>query len=436
MRLLTLFLLLLTPLLTRADGNDGDDETRLYALTNARIETVTNGTIESGTLLIRGDRIAALGTDVAIPEDATVIDVTGQTIYPGLIDSGTRLGLVEVGSLSETRDYNEIGEIVPHMQALTAVNPNSVSIPVTRVNGVTTVLTEPTGSLFPGTAALINLHGYTPEQMHVGGVRAVVLRYPSSVPQGWWDERPQEKIDEAFEEAIDKLDELWDRAELYARIDSAYRAAPDEQRRPEYVPEVQALLPVLRGEHPLLVRVSAAPDIRSAIEWVEKRGLSDNVIFSGVEEGWRVADEIADAGIPCLAGPVLSLPSRDSDRYDKAYANPGLMEAAGVEVALRTGEAENVRNLPYHAGFAAAYGMGREVALRAVTIVPARIFGVDDELGSLEVGKQATLFVADGDPFETKTRITHLFIEGYQVPVESRHTDLYDEFLDRSPGLE
>src|SRR5690606_3216173 len=156
----------------------------------------------------------------------------------------------------------------------------------------------------------------------------------------------------------------------------------------------------------------------------------------GVSEGWRVAEKIAEANLPVITGPVLSIPSRESDRYDVAYANPGKLLKAGVKVAIRTNDAENVRNLPFNAGFAAAYGMGKVEALRAVTIVPAEILGVDDQLGSIEVGKNATLFVSDGDPFETKTQILHVFIDGYQVPMSNRHIRLYQEFLERSPGLE
>ncbi len=407
-----------------------------FALTNARIVPVTGEIIERGTLVIGADgRIAALGADVDVPAGAEVIDCEGLTIYPGLIDSGTQLGLVEVGSLFETRDFNEIGELIPQMNALTAVNPNSVAIPVTRVNGVTTVIAEPTGSLMPGSAALINLFGYTPEQMLVGGVQPVKLQFPSTARRGWWDDRSEEEIEEAAEEAMDELNEVWDRAAPFARIDSAYAAGAAEERRPEHVPEMQALAPVVRGDVPLMLTVNKAADIRAALEWVEERGLAENVIFSGVAEGWRVADALAEAGIPCLVGPVIAVPTRDADRYDKAYTNAGLMYEAGVQIALRSGEAENVRNLPYHAGFAVAYGLPREEALRAVTIAPARIFGVESEIGSLEVGKQANLFVATGDPFETETQVRHLFIEGYKIPIESRHTRLYDEFLNRTPGL-
>jgi len=412
----------------------GSTEEVPIALTNARIVTVTGDPIENGTLIMEGDRIIALGADVEIPEGAQVIDCDGLTIYPGLIDSGTQLGLVEVSSLPETRDASELGDLSPQMKALTAVNPNGVAIPVTRVSGVTTVLTEPSGGLLPGQAALINLHGYTPSQMYAG-FEGMTLSFPATGRRGRFDPRPEEEIQKATERAMKKLDDAFDSAELLHRIDSTYQSNPEEGRRPEYVPSIDALLPVIRGEQTLIIRVNTAKDIEAALKWVEERQLK-RVIFTGLAEGWRVADKIAEAGIPCLVGPVFSIPTRDSDRYDKAYRNVSLMHAAGVKVAIRSGETENARNLPYNAGFAAAYGLGIEEALRAITIVPAEILGVADQRGSLEVGKEATLFVADGDPFETKTQILHVFIAGYQIPMESRHTELYDEFLQRNPGLE
>lgn len=404
-----------------------------YALVGARIETVTRGVIERGTLVIRDGKIAELGVDVAAPAGAIVIDCKGLTLYPGLIDAGTQLGLIEIGSLPETRDNDELGEVTPQMQALTAVNPNSVSIPVTRTNGVTTVLTVPGGGLFPGTAALIDLVGYTPDQMQLGGVRAVVMSFPSCV-RGWWDDRSDDDFDKAVKKAKDRLADVWARAQLYARIDSAYTAGASKDIVPEYQPELAALAPVIRRQMPLLIEVNAARDIDSAIVWARQNNV--RAIFTGVAEGWRVADRIAAAGIPCIVGPVISIPTRGADRYDKAYANPGLMRAAGVKVAIRTNESENVRNLPFNAGFAAAYGMGREEALKAVTIVPAQIFGVDNLVGSLEVGKMATLFAADGDPFEPATNVQYVFIDGYQIPMSNRHMDLFKEFLDRRPGVQ
>ncbi len=400
-----------------------------FALTNATIVTVTNGTIENGTIVLQEGKITAIGTDITVPAGATAYDCTDHFVYPGMIDGGTTLGLVEVSSVSLTRDENELGDFTPHMQALTAVNPNSVAIPVTRVDGVTTVLTQPTGGLFPGTAALINLVGYTPDQMYAD-FKGVVMNFPRSGKRGWWDKRSEEDIKKAADKAQKKLNDIWEDLELYAKIKTSDKSK-DEM---EYNPEMDALMTVYDGTASLLIEVNKDADILAAIKWVKEKNIK-KAIFTGVAEGWRVADSLAKAEIPVITGPVITTPTRTSDRYDAAYANAGKMHSAGVKVAIRSNDMENVRNLPFHAGFAATYGMGKEAALKAVTIIPAEIFGVADALGSLEVGKSATLFVSTGDPFETKTQLKYLFINGYQVPIDSRHIQLYDEFLDRTPGL-
>jgi imidazolonepropionase-like amidohydrolase len=308
------------------------------------------------------------------------------------------------------------------MEALSAVNPNSESIPVTRVSGVTTTLTMPDGGLLPGTAATINLFGYTPDQMYAGS-KGIVINFPNS-RRSW--RQTQEQADRARVQALEDLNSVFDKAELYGEI--------EDTEGTRYYPEMEALATAIRGDLLMYIEVNAAKDILSALEWVESRGY-ENVVFTGVLEGWRVAEEISEAGIPVITGPVLSTPTRGSDRYDAAYRNPGLMQQAGIKVAIRSGDTENARNLPYNAAFAAAYGMGREEAFKAVTINAAEIMGVGNSIGSIEVGKKANLFVSNGDPFETKTEILSVFIDGYQVPMTSRQIALYEEFLNRNPGL-
>lgn len=394
-----------------------------FALTNAKIYTVTNGIIENGTVVISNGIIEAVGSNVTIPSDATVIDYKGGEIYPGMIDSGTQLGLVEINSIDVSKDFDEFGAITPQMDALSAVNPNSVSIPVTRVSGITTVLTMPGGGLLPGTAATINLFGYTPDQMFTGS-KGIVLNFPNS-RRSW--RQTQEQADKAREKAMEDLNNTFDKAELFAKIENS-----DNTR---YYPEMEALAAVVKGEMMMYVEVNAASDILKAIEWLKERKLN-KIVFTGVAEGWRVADKIAEAGIPVIAGPTLSTPTRQSDAYDAAYKNPGIMHKAGVKVALSSGDTENSRNLPYNAAFAASYGMGREEALKAITINAAEIMGLGDQIGSIEVGKKANLFVATGDPFETKTQIMDVYIDGYQIPMTSRQIELYQEFLNRTPGLQ
>ena len=237
----------------------------------------------------------------------------------------------------------------------------------------------------------------------------------------------EEQAKKARDNALKTVNEAWDKAELYAKIQNS----PDTR----YYPEMAALAEVVNGDMLLYIEVNAAKDIISALDWVKERGYK-KVVFTGVAEGWRVADKLAKAGIPVITGPVQAIPTRQSDAYDAAYANPGIMQKAGVKVALKTGDTENSRNLPYHAGFAASYGMGREEALKAITINAAEIMGVGNEIGSIEVGKKANLFVSTGDPFETSTQILNVFIDGYLVPMTSRQTELYDEFLHRVPGVE
>lgn len=400
-----------------------------FILKNATLHTIANGTI-TGDLWIKDGKIASIGDDLS-SASANMIDCTGKHVYPGFIDAGTRLGLSEIGAVSLTQDYNELGDFIPHMQALSAVNPNSVSIPVTRVNGVTTVIAKPDGGLFPGTAALIHLHGYTPEQMFAG-FKGVVMNFPASGRRHRWDRRSDDEIAEAEKKAMEKLDDIWEKALLYHRIDSTATAL--NKNRDDYNPQMDALLPVVRGERMLMVEANKKKDILNALTWLQEKKI-DNAVLTGVAEGYRVVDKIKDSGYAVITGPVLSVPNRDAAKYDVNYKNPSVMHKAGIPVALRTDEAENVRNLPFNAGFAAAYGMGKEEALAAITLVPAKIFGLQDKIGSLETGKLANLFISDGDPFEMKTTIERLFIGGYDVPLESRHTLLYDEFLERDPGL-
>jgi len=403
-----------------------------YALTNASIQTVTKGLVQ-GTLVIQDGKITALGASAAVPSGAQVIDCKGLTLYPGLIDGGTQLGLVEVESVDVTNDDDEVGDLTPQVEALTAVNPNATAIPVTRVNGVTTALVAPTGGRFPGTASLINLVGYTPNQMYAG-FKGMVMNFPTLGRSGFFGpQRSEEELKKEQEKALTRLNEIWEGAKLYAKIDSA--ASKNAEIKVAYNPEMAALAPVLRGQMLLMIEVNRAEDIEGAIKWVESKKIK-RVVFTGVAEGWRVADKLAKAKISVITGPIVAIPTRSSDRYDKAYANAGLMHKAGVNVAIRTYESENVRNLPFSAGFAAAYGLGKEQALKAITIIPAEIFGVADKLGSLEVGKNATLFASTGDALDTRNQIKYLFIDGWQVPLDSRHIQLYNEFLKRSPGLD
>lgn len=400
-----------------------------FAITNATIHTVSNGVIESGIVLINGETIEFVGEKAKIKPGYTQINAEGKHLYPGFMDAGTQLGLKEIGAVDVTNDQAELGEFNPHVRAFTAVNPSSVSIPVTRVNGVTHVISMPVSGRFSGKATLIDLYGYSPDSMAVSPNAALHLNWPSAVKGGGWDDRSDEEVQKEYQKNLKELNKYWDKAVYYDKMMTSYDENNAKQEMPNTDKGMEAMREAISGEIPVMISVGHKEDILNAIAWTEKHP-DARFILAGVHDGWRVADEIANAGLPCLVS-TLYTPERDYDNYQRPYQNPGKLHEAGVKVAIATGGTENVRNAPYHAGYAATYGLGKEEALKAVTLNSAEIFGVSNKLGSIEEGKQANLFLSDGDPFEPMTHIEQVFIRGYKIPMVSRHSQLYEQYLNR-----
>ncbi len=275
----------------------------------------------------------------------------------------------------------------------------------------------------------MDLWGYSPDSMAVKKSGALVMNLPSSTGGGWWDNRSEEEIKKQYEQQIKEINDFMSKARFYDEMMTAYESDPSGKTKPDHDPRMEAMREVLSGDVPVVITADSEQEILDAIEWAEDYD-GMQFILAGVNEGWRVAEEIAEAGMGVLT-TTLYTPSREYDNYQRPYQNPGLMAEAGVTVAIVSDDTENSRNTAFEAGYAATYGMGTAEALKAVTINPARLFGVDDKLGSLEEGKQANLFISDGDPFEPLTQIEQVFIKGYKIPMQSRHSQLYDEFLNR-----
>jgi len=401
-----------------------------FLIENVDIYPVTSDVIQGGVVVVKDGLIEYVGSNVKpdLTGDIIRIDGSGHRLYPGFIDSETQLGLNEIGAVAVTIDAAEVGSVNPEMIAQTAINPGSVSIPVTRVDGVTNVVAAPVSGLVSGTGSLIDLYGYTPEAMSIDQRAGIYINWPSSGKRGWWDSRSEKEIEKDYNEAIDQINELFDDARAYHTMWQAIES--DElDAQPDVNAKMDAMRYLFTQDARLVVRVNREKDILAALEWATQQD-DLSFVFSGVSEGWRVADKLAEADIPVIATALVT-PSRPSDHYARPYQNAGLMANAGVHVSLSTFNTENVRNLPFHAGYAATYGMGVEEALKAVTINPAEIWGVDDKLGSIDVGKHANLILVDGDPFETTSIIKDVFIRGYRIPMVSRHTQLNEEFLDR-----
>jgi imidazolonepropionase-like amidohydrolase len=406
----------------------------VFAIRNARIITVSGTTIERGTVVIKDGKIAAVGANVSVPGNAKVIDAQGLSVYPGLIDSNTTLGLVEVPRVNATVDTTELGDFKANMKALTAVNPHSELIPVARMNGVTAAITCPQGGIIAGQCALISLDGWTPPEMKLLAPAAMQLIYPVLSSggrrggfgrgQGQAGEQQRQRRDRQIESLRKKLEE----AQAYAKAKEAAAADINIPARSIDL-GLEALIPVVKGDVPVVIDANGEREIRGAIELADKYKLK--LIIGGGENAVKVAKLLKDKNIPVVLGPVLDLPNTEDDPYDSAYARASELHKAGVKFAFSTGTASDVRLLPYHAGTAAAFGLSKEEALKAITLYPAQIFGADRLVGSIETGKVANLVVTDGDILEFRTKVKHMFINGHPVDLSNKHTRLNEKFKDR-----
>jgi len=390
------------------------------AITNATIVPVVGPRIDRGTVVVRNGRIEAVGQLVTPPADARRIDGTGLFVYPGLIDAGTRLGLTEIGSVPGPEDTQELGSFNPQNDALNAVNPHSELIPVTRVSGITTAITAARGGLIQGAAALIDLAGWTPDEMAVRSNAAMVMTYPR-IAGGRGRGRPQGGGGDAAEAMNRQVRELTE----YLRDAKAY---VDLAAKGTANLAYEALGPALRGQVPVIFDVQTEGQIRGVLALADSLGLK--VILRGAAEAWRLADTLAARRIPVIVGPVTQPPEGDLP-YDAVYANPGVLANAGVMIAFQSDDAAETRNLPYNAAPATAFGLSADKALEALTINPATMFGVADRIGSIEVGKVANLQVTTGDPLDVRTIVKHVLIRGADIPMTDRHTRLYQQFKAR-----
>lgn len=421
--------------------NDGSQQNKtgrpgIFAITNARIVTVSGATIDNGTLLIQNGRIAAVGANVQVPANAEKIDGKGLSVYPGMIDADTNLGLSEIPlGANATVDVAEVGTINPNAKAITGVNPYSSHVNVTRVNGITTVLSSPSGGLVSGQAAVINLNGSTQAEMAVEPTAGLLINFPRvSTFGGFTPGVGPQTVD--FNEAVkrrdaqmDDLKKLFRDAENYGRAHDAY-AKDKTLPYPPFDIKLEALVPYVRGERPIFFTAERDRDIRGVAKFVADTKVKGIII--GGQEAWKAADDLKKNNIAVIFTNIYNLPVRDDDAYDYLFTAPAKLQAAGVRFAISTGnDGSEVRDLPYHAGLAGAFGLPKDEALKSVTLYPAQILGISDRLGSIETGKVANIVVTDGDMLEPRTNIKYLFINGRLLPLTSRHTELFESFKDR-----
>jgi imidazolonepropionase-like amidohydrolase len=400
---------------------------RVTVIRNATVVPVVGERVPNGTVLIRGSRIEAVGKDLPVPPGATVVDGTGLFVYPGMIDSGTELGLTEIQSVPGGNDTRELGDLNPQDLALTAVNPHSELIPVTRVNGVTSAITAASGGLVSGYAAFIDLAGWTPQEMAVVPQAAMVISYPRVAGgRGRGQAGSSGDATGQVNRQVEQLTQFLRNAKAYVERKRRAEAAGIQLDKSDLA--LEAMAPVVEGRIPAVFEANTVGQIRGALALADSFGLKP--IIRGGVEAWQLAEDLAARKVAVIVGPTTATPG-DDDAYDEIYANPGVLAKAGVLIAFQTGSAADSRNLPYNAALSVAYGLDPDEALRSLTINPARIWGAGDRLGSIEPGKIANLIVTTGDPLDVRTQIKHVFVRGLEQPMNDRHTRLYEQFRAR-----
>ncbi|MDB6108284.1 MAG: Amidohydrolase [Pedosphaera sp.] len=402
-------------------------------LSNAVVHTISGATLTAGSVLVKDGKIEAVGAQLTAP-GVKVIDLQGQHLYPGLIALNSALGLSEIEAVRSTQDTTESGEgYQPDVQSWIAVNPDSEIIPVTRANGITHTEPAPQGGVVAGLSGLIAFDGWTVEQMTVKHPGALHVYWPSME----LDTRPKEKFkdeskfksleDQAKERQskLKALDDFFLEARAYAKARTAGNC--------ELNPPWEAMLPVVRGEIPVAVHAHDLRQIKAAVKWAQTNDYK--IILEGGRDAWQVADLLAARQIPVVYEATWAPPGRDSDPYEVNFRAPEVLRKAGVKVVFSNGSdsfnTAMAKNLPYAAAQSVAFGLPESDALKGLTLYPAQLLGVAEKLGSIEAGKEATFFVADGSILDIRANVKRMWIAGKEVSLASRHTRFYEKYKNR-----
>jgi imidazolonepropionase-like amidohydrolase len=406
-------------------------------LKGGKLLTVSHGVIENGVLFMQGGKITAVsaGGSAKIPRDARVIDVTGMTVYPGLIDSETHLGLTEISAEDMTNDLIESSdEIMPHMHVYDAFHGESELIPVARFNGITNAIVAPdSGDTLPGQDAFIQLDGRSSREMLLMKDIALPLNFTGEQRRNeTWEKRKfpstrmglAAQLRQAFLDAQDYKQKLadYEKKKSEATGDDKDKKAPTPPKRDL---KLEALLPYVDGKRPIVLAAQEGSDLETAVALAREFNLK--FVLNHISHSQKILDYVVSLKAPVIVGPIYEDP-KPEERYDAVYRLPAMLQQRGVKIVFASYDAHNVRNLPYAAGYATAFGLPHDEALKAITLNAAEVWGVADQLGSLDAGKTANVVVASGDPLDVKTDVKQVFIAGREIPMTNRQTMLRDQY--------
>jgi imidazolonepropionase-like amidohydrolase len=398
---------------------------RPVALVGGTVHTVSGATLPGATVVFDKGVITAIGVDVVIPPDAERVNVSGNHVYPGLVDANSSMGLTEIESVAGSNDLQETGRINPNIRAEVGVNPESELIPVARSGGVAITATSATGGLISGTAAAMMTDGWTWEEMTLKAPIGLVVNWPTMTYR-----RPRSGRQTREEWQKQRDAELKTLAETFATARAYMKAREAERSRHDPDLRWEAMIPVLQKKVPIWVNADEVAQIQSAVSWAEQEGV--NLVIVGGNDAWRVAGLLKEKKIPVIYTNVLSSPGRRFEPYDLVYSTPAKLAEAGVFFCIAGERSPSFsRNLNHQAATAAAFGLPKDEALKAVTLYAARILGIADRVGSLEQGKDATLMITDGDPLELSTTVLQVYIQGRKADMRDKHKQLYGKYQEK-----
>ncbi|HXH66348.1 MAG TPA: amidohydrolase family protein [Candidatus Limnocylindrales bacterium] len=409
------------------------------AIIHAKIFTLAGPPIEGGTVVIHEGKIAAVGAGVAIPAGAQVIDAKGLQLYPGLFDPVTQMGLSEISAVIATVDTTETGSFNPDVTAATAILPSSAHIPVTRASGITEVIAVPASggfdsrnatNLIGGQASAIHLAGWTPDEMAINKRAAMVVDWPGIETRSFDfatfanKEKTFADAKKEYDKQVNDLADYIEQARHYAQAMQNPGSAGLQRDV-----KLESLVPVVRGEIPLMIFADKSRQIRDAVEFCDKQKLK--LIVAGANEAWKVKDLLRSKNVPVILRPTLGEPLEEDDAYDRLLTQPEELRSAGIKFAFGSFDNGFARRLGQNAANAVAHGLPYDEGLKAVTLYPAQMFGLDAQLGTVETGKIANLIVTNGDPLDVTTEVRYLFIRGQLTSTDNKQKALYEKYLNR-----
>ena len=401
-------------------------------LKGATIHTVTKGTITNGTIVMdRGKILAIGGPEVAAPRGAKVVDYTGKHIYPGLIDAYSTVGISEIGAVDVSNDVNELGDFNPNVRPDVAVNAESRHIGPTRSAGVLVSFATPGGGLISGLSSAISLEGWTWEEMSMKGAAALNVNWPDpngrprrggGGPPPGFGGRPQ-PAPKTYAEQVEEIRNFFGEARAYR---DAVKSGQPVRTDTRYA----AMIPALNGDIPVVVAAETMSQINDAMTWAKQEGVK--LVIRGGRDALQVASRLKAESVPVILTSTMSAPPRSDDGYDEAYSTPAALYKAGVKFAIAgEGNALYSYRLPWDAGVAVAFGLPEEEALKAVTINAAEFMGVADKVGSLEVGKEATLIITTGTPLDMTSNVIQSYIQGREIDMNDIQKQFFKKYLEK-----